>query len=43
MLLHLMEEHRDEVADGMVVSPELFPKVLDTWEFVGAIEPGTVS
>jgi hypothetical protein len=41
--LHLMEEHRDEVADGMVVSPELFLKVLDTWEFVGAIDPAAVS
>jgi len=41
--LHLMEEHRDEVADGIVVSPELFLEVLDTWEFVGAIDPAAVS
>jgi hypothetical protein len=36
--LHLMEE-----AQGMVVSPELFLRVLDTWEFVGAIDPAAVS
>jgi hypothetical protein len=41
--LHLMEEHEDDVANGMVVSEELFLKVLDTWEFVFAIEPVTVS
>jgi hypothetical protein len=41
--LHLMEEHKDEAADGMVVSPELFLEVLDTWEFVGAIGPAAVS
>jgi hypothetical protein len=41
--LHLMEEHKDEVAQGMAVSRELFLKVLDTWEFVAAIEPVTVS
>jgi hypothetical protein len=39
--LHLMEEHEDEVAEGMVVSSELFLKVLDTWELVAAIEPVT--
>jgi hypothetical protein len=41
--LHVMEEHKDEVAEGMVVSQELFLRVLDTWEFVAAIEPVTVS
>jgi hypothetical protein len=30
-LLHLMEEHKDEAAQGVTITPELFILVLDSF------------
>jgi hypothetical protein len=29
--LHLMEEHKDDIAEGMVITPDLFITVLDSF------------
>ena len=39
--LHLMEEHEDDIADGMVITPDLFIMVLDSFAPYKEFDPRT--